>query len=91
MRRDEAFFGQQELVLLYVARRLREAKRIEALLEQAGVDYLIELDTYRGGVIFVSERVGAFFYASEAQCETARTRMREAGFHPFEAGEGQSD
>lgn len=90
MRRDETYFGEQELVLIYVARRLGEAKRLEALLEQCGVDYLVELDTYRGGVVFISERVGAFFYTSEAQCETARTRMRAAGFKPYEAGEGQA-
>jgi hypothetical protein len=91
MRRDEDFFGEQELSLIYVARRLREAKKLEALLEAAGIDYLIELDTYRGGVIFISERVGVFFYTTSAQIETARLRMRDGGFKPFEAAEGQSD
>ena len=62
MRRDPDFFGEQELDLIYIAKRLREAQRLEALLTEAGVDYAVEADKYRGGVIFVSERIGAFFY-----------------------------
>ncbi|HLJ49326.1 MAG TPA: hypothetical protein VKU01_25105 [Bryobacteraceae bacterium] len=62
MRRDAEFFGDQELDLIYIAKRLREAQRLEALLTEAGVDYAVEADKYRGGVIFASERIGAFFY-----------------------------
>jgi hypothetical protein len=77
------FFGDIDLDLLFIAGRLKEAQRLEGVLDAAGVDYLIETDTYRGGFIFVSERVGAFFYCREEDTERARAAMREAGFKPY--------
>jgi len=52
-------------VLLYIAKRLKESLALEKLLEEGGVDYLIEVDKYVGGLIFRSERAGAFFYVTE--------------------------
>jgi hypothetical protein len=85
MRRDESHFGDQELVLLYIAKRLREAGRLEEQLDAAGLDYLVEPDRYRGGVLFVRELIGAFFYSTEADAEAARAVMRAGGFTPYEA------
>jgi hypothetical protein len=62
MRREPDFFGEQELELIYIAKKLREAKALEELLRERLVDYLVEPDTYTGGVIFRSTRTGAFFY-----------------------------
>jgi hypothetical protein len=50
------------------------------------VDYLIETDKYRGGVIFVSERVGAFFYVDAAALESARDLMSNYGIAPWREG-----
>lgn len=77
------FFGDIDLDLLFIAGRLKEARRLEDVLNEAGIDYLIETDTYRGGFIFVSERVGAFFYCREQDTEKARAAMSEAGFKPY--------
>jgi hypothetical protein len=79
MLQNAEFFGDQDLALVYVAKRLKEAKRLEDILTAAGFDYLIETDTYRGGVIFVSERVGAFFYVlpdREAACREVMTQNK---------------
>lgn len=89
MRREPDYFGEAELDLLYVAKRLNEALRLEQLLTDAGFNYLVEPDTYRGGVIFQSERVGAFFYVDPSDTETARQALQRAGLQPYEA-EGQS-
>lgn len=83
MRQDDAYFGDQELVLVYIAKRLREAKDIENLFDQSAVDYLVEPDTYRGGVLFVRELIGAFFYVTEAEMETARSCVRAAKKKPY--------
>ena len=83
MRQDDAYFGDQELVLVYIAKRLREAKEIEDLFDQAGLDYLVEPDRYRGGVLFVRELIGAFFYVTEAQKETAHSCLRAAKKTPY--------
>lgn len=85
MRQPFEFFGDIDLDLLFIAGRLKEAQRLEGVLDAAGIDYLIETDTYRGGFIFVSERVGAFFYSREEDAEEARAAMRVAGFKPYTA------
>ena len=61
MRRDAAFFDDRQVALIYIAKRLKEALRLEGLFTEAEVDYAVEPDTYKGGVIFASERIGAFF------------------------------
>jgi hypothetical protein len=87
VRREPDHFGDAELDLLYVAKRLKDALRLEDLLTEAGFDYLVETDTYRGGVIFQSERVGAFFYVQPADVEAARALLTRTGVEPYEPGE----
>ena len=84
MRREPDFFGDRDLALVYVARKLKEALRLEEFLTGAGLDYLVEPDTYRGGVVFQSERVGAFFYVAPENDGMARDAMQRAGFTPYE-------
>jgi hypothetical protein len=78
-------FDGQELALVYVAKKLKDALRLEEVLTGAGFDYLVEPDTYKGGVLFMSERVGAFFYVAEADDTAARAAMHRAGFEPYQA------
>jgi hypothetical protein len=84
MKRDASFFGEDRAELLYIAKRLDDAIRLEAILTAAGVDYGVEADRYRGGIIFQSERVGAFFYVLPETMEAAHRIMREHGYRPYE-------
>lgn len=84
MRRDPEFFQDQELVLVYIAKRLWEALKLEALLTEATLDYLVEPDRYSGGIIFRSERVGAFFYVAPGAEEATRHLLVEHGYRPQE-------
>ncbi|MCS7044042.1 MAG: hypothetical protein N2036_10585 [Bryobacteraceae bacterium] len=84
MRQDESFFEGQELILLYIAKRLREAKAVEELLTQAGIDYLVEADLYMGGFLFRRALHGAFFYVTSAADARARELMRAHGYRPYE-------
>jgi hypothetical protein len=86
MRRETDFFGDRELDLVYIAKKLQEALRLESAFTESGVDYAVEPDKYSGGVIFRSERVGAFFYVLPESVEQARLVMREHGFR-FMTGE----
>lgn len=86
MRQQPAFFGDRELNLIYIAKRLRDALRLEDTLTEAGIDYTVETDTYRGGIIFVTERVGAFFYVDDAALDAAQAVMRRNGFRPWRPG-----
>ena len=66
--------------LVYIAKKLQEALRLEAAFTESGVDYAVEPDKYSGGVIFRSERVGAFFYVLPEEAEQARQVMQQHGF-----------
>jgi len=76
MRQDEDFFGETELLLLYIAKKLKESLKVEEILTAAGLDYLVEPDTYRGGIIFASERIGAFFYVTQESWDQAEAVLR---------------
>jgi hypothetical protein len=87
MRREPDFFEEREMELIYIAKRLKEALRLETALTTSSVEYAVEPDTYSGGVIFPSQRVGAFFYVLPEAAEQAREIMQQHGFrfHEFRA------
>ena len=85
MLREPDYFEDRELSLIYVAKKLKEALALEKLLTDSGLDYLVEPDRYSGGIIFRSERIGAFFYVAPEDEETARATMRGGGYKPYEA------
>jgi len=88
MRQEPAFFDGHEPVLIYIAKRLKDALRLESVLSTAGVDYGVEADEYEGGIIFRRLRAGAFFYVLPDAAEAARRVMRENGYRPAEAERG---
>jgi hypothetical protein len=83
MRREPEHFGDQDLALIYVAKKLNEALRLEQLLTDAGLEYLVEPDKYSGGIIFQSERVGAFFYVAPGNESMAKETLAKNGFKPY--------
>jgi hypothetical protein len=83
--REPDFFEDRELPLIYVAKKLKEALALEKLLTDSGLDYLVEPDRYSGGIIFRSERIGAFFYVAPEDEEAARKVMLAGGYKPYQA------
>lgn len=84
MRQEPEFFGEVELDLVYIAKKLREALPFEDALSAAGIDYAVELDTYRGGLIFQTERTGAFFFVLPEKVEAAKEILRSLKLKPHE-------
>ena len=84
MRKEPDDFGDVEMSLIHVARRLKEALRVEGLLTDAGLDYVVEPDEYTAGTIFRRRRIGAFFYVAAHDDASARDLLRRGGFTPFE-------
>ncbi len=80
MRRDAHFFEDREMDLIYIAKNLKEALRLESVLTESGVEYAVEPDKYTGGVIFRTERMGAFFYVLPETVEQAREVMHRHGY-----------
>lgn len=94
MRRDAEFFDDRELDLIYIGKRLSDAKALEEVLTEAGWDYYVEPDEYRGGFLFAAKRTGAFFYVLLEKAPEARTFMAARGYKPqpaLPAGEDQPD
>ena len=83
MRREPDFFGDQDLVLIYVARRLKEALAVERVLDRSALDYTVVPTPYTSGFLLRTERVGAFFYVTLATEQSARALVQEHGFKPF--------
>lgn len=84
MRQDPDHFGDRDLNLIYIAKKLNEALAVEKLFTERGLDYLVEPDRYSGGTIFRSERVGAFFYVAPEDDSAARKAMLDGGYRPYE-------
>ena len=89
MRREPEFFGEQELVLVHMARRLKKALVLEKVLDAAGMDYVVETDRYLGGLLFPNERIGAFFYVLPEADSAARQLIRDHGFQPYDKIRGK--
>jgi hypothetical protein len=88
MKQEASFFTGYEPALIYIARKLKDALRLEEVFTMAGVDYGVEADEYRGGIIFHSTRIGAFFYVRPDSADVAREIMRRHGFEPLAASAG---
>ena len=84
MRQEPEFFGETELDLVYIAKKLRESLPVEEAFTTAGIDFAIELDTYSGGLIFRSERTGVFFYVLPEKVEAAKEILRSLRLKPHD-------
>jgi hypothetical protein len=84
MRQGPEFLQDQEGVLVYIAKRLREALALEELLTASGIDYVVETDQYVGGFIFRTVRVGAFFYVKPDSVKMATEVLRRNAYRPYE-------
>ena len=79
MKREPEFFGDQELDLIFIAKKLREALQLEDLLTAASIDYAVEVEEYRGGFIFQTLRKGAFIYVQPENLARAKQIVLDAG------------
>ena len=84
MKQDASFFEGKDAVLIYIAKRLRDALKLESILAEAGIDFGVEADEYRGGVVFRSVRTGAFFYVLPESVDAAHEVLLRNGFKPHE-------
>jgi hypothetical protein len=84
MRQEPSFFDDHNPRLIYIAKKLKESLAVELLLSENQVEYGVETDKYRGGFVFQTERVGAFFYVRPDAEARARGLLAQNGYHPAE-------
>jgi hypothetical protein len=83
VKQEAAYFEGKEPVLVYIGKKLKDSLRLEEIFTAANVDYGVEADEYRGGVIFRSVRAGAFFYVLPETADAAFEIMRCNGYKPY--------
>ncbi len=83
MRRDAEFFEDTELDLVYMAHRLRDALKLERILTDAGIDYLVETGTYTAGFLMRRDLTGAFFYVAPQDAEQTRQMLVQNRYAPY--------
>jgi len=75
-------FIDQELIRVYLAAHLSEAKRVEETLTKGGVDHAVALETYLKQVyplFALGVHVGASFFVASAQAALARNTLLAGG------------
>ena len=72
MLRDQEFFEDRELSLVYMARRLKESLAVEKVLDAGEMDYAVEPAYYQSGLLFRTTKIGAYFYVLPQDEDRAR-------------------
>jgi len=75
-----------DLTLIYIAKKLKEALALEEVLTAAGIEYHVEPDTYKGGIIFATERIGAFFYVHPEDVQQSHEILLRNSYKPYSPG-----
>lgn len=70
----------QDRERIFIARTLRQARKVEALLTDAGIDYAVQVEPYGRSLLFGTIRHGAAFYVTAAHAAQCRERLVGAGF-----------
>jgi hypothetical protein len=78
-------FVDRELELVLVATKLKQALAVEELLDKEGLEYGLEVEQFRGGLLGLSNRTGVFFYALAGQADFCRTLLKQNGYKPIPA------
>ena len=78
---DWESFGEEKVTRVYLASKLREAKRVEGTLSSHGIDYAVEIEpfiTYLFGIIR-REHKGVAFYVQFMNADLSRQKLEEVG------------
>ncbi len=75
----ESFEEGTEIVRVYLASSLAEARTVEGALELAGVEFAVEVEELRSATALSSARRGAGFWVREADLERAAGALESGG------------
>ena len=77
---DADTLEHQDLERVFVAARLREAQAAETTLTEAGIEYVVEVEPFVGGIFSTFRpRNGAVFYVRAGQASFCRSALLGAG------------
>jgi hypothetical protein len=84
MRREPEFFKEEEIELIYIAKKLADALAVEELFTSFDVDYVVQTSEYYSGMIFQKLRTGAFFYVDREWVKYTRQLLEQNGRKAYE-------
>lgn len=90
---DPEQLAAQDCVRVYIAGRLREARRVEDVLTGHGVDYYVAMERFERRLLGMIRReyTGVAFYVPALSADACRARLAEAGLTAgLEEGSGAS-
>jgi len=78
--RIEDFEGQ-EMTRVYLAAKLKEAKRVEDILAASGINFAVEIEPYQKLLlgIILRKYLGAGFFVRSTEAALARSTLSAAG------------
>jgi hypothetical protein len=77
-RNDEDAFGGRPAARIFLAATVSEARRVEAVLDQIGVEYFVRVEPC-GRTLFGSTRQGAAFFIDVAKADFSEEALVRAG------------
>ncbi|MBM3778701.1 MAG: hypothetical protein FJW23_10770 [Acidimicrobiia bacterium] len=75
---DAEMLGDRDLLPIFIAATMAEARLAEEVLTQRGVHFVVQAE-HLGYTLFGSPRHGATFYVEEAQVEYCVAQLTAAG------------
>ncbi len=78
---DPETFDGKDVVMIYVAGRLKEGKQVEHVLSANAIDYAVDSEPFQSRVLGILpvEYEGVGFYVVSSQADFCRRLLREAG------------
>ena len=76
---ESEVLADQAVAPVYMAKTVREARRVEELLSERGVDYTVEVEVF-ARTLLGSPRHGAMFYVRADQATYCRSALAASGF-----------
>ena len=77
---DAEELEERESELIFIARTVREARRVETLLREAGIDYAIAFEPFlHGGIFGVTTLTGVGFSVLSGQAFYCRDLLKRHG------------
>ena len=77
---DLEAFEDRQRELIFIARRVREAERVEALLTDEGIDYALAFEPFlHGGAFGILTLTGVAFYVLSGQAPYCRQLLGQHG------------
>ena len=78
---DPETFDDKEVVMVYIAGRLNEGRRVEQILSDNAIDYAVDIEPFQSRVLGILrvEYEGVGFYVLSGQADFSRRVLRAAG------------